>query len=126
MRATVSGRPVWHDGPVPAPQHCPSPRELDDLELLLTAHSPPAPLRRLRPGHHPGPPRRAGRRAERSSWSTPRASLSLSTPPSRSARWPPRLGPFRRLHLSPTEVREQYAGALTVPVAAPLTVPDLD
>ena len=35
MRATVSGRPVWHDCPVPAPQYCPSPRELDDLELLL-------------------------------------------------------------------------------------------
>ena len=36
MRATLSGRPVWHDCPVPAPQYCPSPRELDDLELLLS------------------------------------------------------------------------------------------
>ena len=30
------GPAVWHDCPVPAPQHCPSPRELDDLELLLS------------------------------------------------------------------------------------------
>ena len=29
-------RPVWHHGPVPAPQYCPTPRELDDLELLLS------------------------------------------------------------------------------------------
>ena len=30
------GRRVWHDCPVPGPQYCPSPRELDDLELLLS------------------------------------------------------------------------------------------
>ena len=29
-------RPVWHDCPVPAPQYCPTQRELDDLELLLS------------------------------------------------------------------------------------------
>ena len=37
---------------------------------------PPHHVRRLRPGHHPGPPGRAGRRPRRSSWSTPRASRS--------------------------------------------------
>ena len=36
MRRTLSGSPFWHHCPVPAPQHCPSPRELDDLELLLS------------------------------------------------------------------------------------------
>ena len=36
MRVTVPARPVWHDCPVPAPQYCPSPRELDDLELLIS------------------------------------------------------------------------------------------
>ncbi len=38
----------------------------------------------------------------------------------------PAYGPFRRLHLTPAQVREQYAGALTVPVAAPLTGHDLE
>ena len=59
---------------MPAPQHCPTPRELDDLELLVTgaprpAHrastSPAARSRSTLP--------RAGRGRRRSSWSTPRA-----------------------------------------------------
>jgi sulfate adenylyltransferase len=36
-------------------------------------------------------------------------------------------GAFRRLYLSPSQVREQYGpGTLTVPVAGPLTEPDLE
>jgi sulfate adenylyltransferase len=116
---------------VPAPQYCPTPRELDDLELLLSGALAPRttydvsdpgvtlalpaelvdapeielvdpeglPLARYEPG--------AG---------SPAPLVPLSHPA---------YGPFRRLHLTPTQVRLEYAGALTVPVAAPLTDEDL-
>jgi sulfate adenylyltransferase len=124
----VSGRGVWHDCPVPAPQYCPSPRELDDLELLLSGALAP----RTTFDHDPSDP-----------------GITLALPPELAdaaevelvdpegfplARWTPAAlaplahpayGPFRRLHLTPAQAREQYAGALTVPVAAPLTDADL-
>ena len=115
--------------PVPAPQHCPSPRELDDLELLLSGALAP---RTNFDVSDPGitlalPPELAGRR-RRSSWSTPRACRWRCGHPQRAhpARARPTYGPFRRLHLTPAEAREQYDGALLVPVAAPLTDDDLD
>ena len=148
MRATVSGRAVWHDCPVPGPQYCPSPRELDDLELLLAGALAPRttfdvsdpgitlalpaeladapavelvdpeglPLARLSVAVEPGSPSVVEERG--TSVSKPQRQLTpLSTPA---------YGPFRRLHLTPAQVREQYAGALTVPVAAPLTAQDLE
>jgi sulfate adenylyltransferase len=116
---------------VPAPQYCPTPRELDDLELLLSGALAPRttydvsdpgvtlalpaelvdapeielvdpeglPLARYEPGG-----------------GSPSPLVPLSHPA---------YGPFRRLHLTPTQVRQEYAGALTVPVAAPLTDEDL-
>ncbi|MET0998149.1 MAG: adenylyl-sulfate kinase [Marmoricola sp.] len=127
---------------MPAPQYCPTPRELDDLELLLSGAL--APLTAFHDPSDPGvtlalPPEVAdapevdlvdpeglplaryvlgGRAAsEASDQSRPRHLIALSTPA---------YGPFRRLHLTPAQVHEQYAGALTVPVAAPLTVDDLE
>jgi sulfate adenylyltransferase len=105
---------------VPAPQLCPSPRELDDLELLLSGGYAPrdrfdevvtlaAPEGELELVDPEGLPL-AHRAADG-------ALRPLSTPSH---------GPFRRLHLTPTEVRARYAGALTVPVAGPLTDADVE
>jgi sulfate adenylyltransferase len=101
------------------PQLCPSPRELDDLELLLsgaygpryrfddvvTLEAPGGDLELVDPEGLP-----LARRAADGSLTA----LSL-----------PSHGPFRRLHLTPAEVRDRYADALTVPVAGPLTTADL-
>ena len=38
----------------------------------------------------------------------------------------PEFGPFRRLYLSPAQVRERHPGATAVPVAGPLTRKDLE
>src|SRR6187431_913974 len=138
MRATVSGRPVWHDCPVPAPQYCPNPRELDDLELLLAGALAP---RTTFDVSDPGvtlalPAELADAPAVElvDPEGLPLALLSVEergTSVSKPHRQltplaTPAYGPFRRLHLSPAQVRQQYAGALTVPVAAPLTAADLD
>ncbi len=132
------GRRVWHDCPVPGPQYCPSPRELDDLELLLSGALAPqttfddphagAVTLTLPPELEDAPevelvdpeglPLAAYSIVEgrATSVSGPRTLTALSTPSH---------GPFRRLQLTPTQVHEQYAGALTVPVAGPLTDGDL-
>jgi sulfate adenylyltransferase len=105
---------------VPVPQLCPSPRELDDLELLLsgayaprdrfddvvTLDAPDGELELVDPEGLP-----LARRA------TDGTLTALSHPSH---------GPFRRLHLTPAQVRERYADALTVPVAGPLTDADLE
>ncbi|MCW2782089.1 MAG: cysC [Marmoricola sp.] len=112
---------------MPEPQHCPSPRELDDLELLLggglaplTSFSTDGPITLALPADAP-----------------PAGTLELVDPeglPLARVELPggvltaladPSHGPFRRLHLTPAQVRSQYAGALSVPVAAPLTHSDL-
>ena len=129
---------------MPAPQYCPSPRELDDLELLLSGALAPRttfdalehdvsdpgvtlalpaeladapevvlvdpegfPLARYVPG---------GRAASEASGQSRPGLTPLAHPA---------YGPFRRLHLTPVQVHEQYAGALTVPVASPLTDRDI-
>ena len=111
---------------MPAPQYCPSPRELDDLELLLNGGLAP-----LRTFEEEGPVR-LHRPVELAGADTvelvdpeglPLARLTASELSALSA---PSHGPFRRLHLSPDEVRAQHPGALTVPVAGPLTKGDLE
>lgn len=101
-----------------SPQICPSQRELDDLELLLSGALAPQtnfddrvtlavdsddveivdpeglPLARLRGGELTGLAR-------------------------------PAYGPFRSLHLTPAEVAERWPSRVVVPVAAPLTESDL-
>jgi sulfate adenylyltransferase len=105
---------------VPVPQLCPSPRELDDLELLLsgayaprdrfdevvTLEAPDGDLELVDPEGLP---------------LAHRAADGTLTPLSR-----PSHGPFRRLYLTPAQVRDRYADALTVPVAGPLTDADLE
>jgi sulfate adenylyltransferase len=110
---------------VPAPQFCPSPRELDDLELLLNGAF--APQRRF---EDDGPVRLVLPEELRDAAAVdlvdpeglPLATVSASglTPLGS-----PSHGPFRRLHLSPAEVQARHPGALTVPVAGPLTEADL-
>ena len=120
------------DSTMPWPQHCPSARELDDLELLGT--SALAPLTRF---GEPGSvvtlelPSAVAAAAEQAGGvelvdpeglplarvAVPGGELETLTQP--------QYGPFRRLYLSPAQVREQYAGRTVVPVAAPLTTADL-
>ena len=113
---------------MPAPQYCPSPRELDDLELLLSGAL--APLTTY---------------DEQVTLSLPEGlaavvadggTVELVDPEglplasySREGLLPlatPAYGPFRRLHLGPAEARREHAGAAVVPVSGPLTEPDLD
>src|ERR1700712_2331571 len=126
MRPTVTAAGVWHDCPVPGPQYCPTPRELDDLELLLSGALAP---RTTFDVSDPGitlalPPELADAR-EVELVDPEGLPLAQWTPTSLTPLSVPAYGPFRRLHLTPAEVRERYAGALTVPVAAPLTEDDL-
>jgi sulfate adenylyltransferase len=111
----------------PVPQHCPTPRELDDLELLST-----------------------GALAPTSSFNEPGSPVTLGLPPALAEAGAVELvdpeglplavvrtdtedgweveslthaqyGPFRRLYLTPAEARERYAGRTFVPVTDALT-----
>ncbi len=129
--------------PAPAPQHSPSPRELDDLELL--SHGVFG-----RPGRFGGqggsvtlslPPEVAATDAGEVELVDPegvplaRVRVEATYPvgaltgvegevtPLQHSEY----GAFRRLYLSPDEVRtESPEGTVTVPVAGPLTEQDLD
>jgi len=109
---------------VPA-QFCPSPRELDDLELLLngglaplTTFSADGLVRLALPDELTG----AGEIELVDPEGLPLARLDADglTPLGATS-----YGPFRRLHLGPAETRAAHPDALTVPVAAPLTAQDL-
>jgi sulfate adenylyltransferase len=111
----------------PTAQHCPTPRELDDLELLST-----------------------GALAPTTSFNEPGSAVTLSLPPeltdaaevelvdpeglplalvstSSTGEWAVKplthaqYGPFRRLYLTPDQARQQYAGHTFVPVTDGLT-----
>ncbi|WP_435745277.1 adenylyl-sulfate kinase [Nocardioides sp. SYSU DS0663] len=116
-----------------APQHCPSPRELDDLELLVTGGL--APLTRF---DEPGspvtltlPPEVAGAAADAGAVELvdpeglPLARVSVpdgAIEPLTHVQY----GPFRRYYLSPGQVREAYAGRTFVPVTDAPTQAQLD
>jgi sulfate adenylyltransferase len=130
-----------------APQHAPSPRELDDLELLT--HGALAPLDGFEgPGglvtlHVPkdvaAEAERAGALELVDPEGVPLATVDVDstydttvdgsvgvagpvTPINHNE-----FGAFRRLYLSPTQVQERYGDrAVTVPVAGPLTVGDVE
>jgi sulfate adenylyltransferase len=116
--------------PVPsqaAPQHHPTPRELDDLELLTMGAL--APVRRF---NEPGsqvtlqlPPEliEAGAVELVDPEGLPLAVVRTDT----EGGWevepltPAQHGPFRRLYLAPAQVREQHAGRTFVPVTDALS-----
>ena len=128
----------------PAPQHCPSPRELDDLELLahgvfgLAGFEGPGGAVTLRV---PSSVAQQGLDAGAIELVDPEG-LPLSRVEV-SATYDAgggqvgisgdvhslshhEFGPFRRLHLSPAEVRQTYdVKTVTVPVAGPLSEEDL-
>jgi len=112
---------------VPTPQHCPTPRELADLELLTGGALAP-----LTGFNQPGSPLTlelpeglVGLDVELvDPEGLPLATLHPdgSVEPLTHAQH----GPFRRLHLSPAQVRERYAGATFVPVVDALTEDEID
>jgi sulfate adenylyltransferase len=112
---------------VPTPQHCPSPRELADLELLTGGALAP-----LTGFNEPGSPVTlalpddlVGREVELvDPEGLPLARLHEDG--SVQALAGAAHGPFRRLHLTPGQVREQYAGATFVPVVDALTEGELE
>ncbi len=111
---------------MPTPQHCPSARELDDLELLLSGAL--APLENFDvsdPGITLSLPPELADATEVELVDPEGLPLALWTPERLTALATPAYGPFRRLHLTPAEARRTYDGALVVPVAAPLTDQDL-
>jgi sulfate adenylyltransferase len=134
MRRTLQNR-QWQDCPVPtspAPQHCPDARELDDLELLVTGALAP-----VHGFNEPGSPVTltlpVGLADEPEVELVDPEGLPLArVSTGQDGGWPvtpvthAQFGPFRRLYLNPTQVREQYAGSTFVPVADALTEGELD
>jgi sulfate adenylyltransferase len=128
------------------PQHAPSPRELDDLELLshgvlapLTGFEGPDGLVTLHvPQAVAAAAREAGALELVDPEGVPLATVDVAstydvseTQAGIAGEVVPiahnEFGAFRRLHLSPRQVREQYGDrAVTVPVAGPLTTEDLE
>jgi sulfate adenylyltransferase len=126
------------------PQHCPTPRELDDLELLSHGvlgpdgfQGPDGTVTLQVPAAVADTARTAGALELVDPEGLPLARVAVArtyeadglvgiegpvTPLAHAE-----FGPFRRLHLSPARVREQYdESTVTVPVAGPLTEDDLD
>lgn len=105
-------------------QHCPTPTELDDLELLVSGAY--APLTRF---NEPGSAVRLAlpEGATEAELVDPeglplaRVGADGSLEPLTHAQY----GPFRRLRLTPAQVREQHAGATFVPVTDALSDAEL-
>ena len=115
------------------PQFCPTPRELDDLELLIAgAFAPTSGF------GEPGSPITLELPAAIEAAATEAGVVELVDPeglPLARVHWPAgtvaplkraQYGPFRRLYLTPAEVRARYAGRRVVPVADALTEADLE
>jgi len=129
--------------PVPIPQHCPTPRELDDLELLVhgtfgvDGFEGPDGLATLAvPGDVAEAAEQAGGLELVDPEGLPLARMEVASTYDCGTLVGVtgtvvglahhEFGAFRRLYLSPAQVLERYdASALTVPVAGPLTVDDL-
>ncbi len=115
--------------PRPVPQHCPTQTELDDLELLTSGALAPtnafnewgSPVTLTLPEDLAG--------AETVELVDPEGlPLARVTPATGAVEslTPAQHGAFRRLHLSPEQVRQRYAGATFVPVDDALTTGQID
>ena len=111
------------------PQHHPSPRELDDLELLttgavhpLTAFNAPGSVLTL---DLPGDLATADEVELVDPEGLPLARVVPATGEV-TALTHAQYGPFRRLYLTPKQVREQHAGRTVVPVTDALTATQLE
>jgi sulfate adenylyltransferase len=112
---------------VPTPQHCPTPRELADLELLTGGAFAP-----ITGFNQPGspvtldlPPGLAGQEVELvDPEGLPLARLAPDG--GVEALTHAQHGPFRRLHLTPAQVRSGHAGATFVPVVDALTEGEIE
>ena len=115
-----------------APAYFPTPRELDDLELLVNGALPDPRF------NAPGSPVTLTLPAGVAEVAAAAGAVEIVDPeglPLASVAWPggevtplktPAYGPFRRLHLTPAQTQERYAGRTFVPVTAPLTYEHLD
>ena len=114
--------------PPAVPQHCPTPRELDDLELLVSGalhptqryDEPASPVTLSLPPAVEAEAREAGQVELVDPEGLPLARVSLpggEIEPLTHAQF----GPFRRLYLSPAVARERLAGRTFVPVVDALT-----
>ncbi len=114
------------------PQHCPTPRELDDLELLVSGALAP-----LRAFNVAGSPVTLDLPAELAAAATielvdpeglPLATGSREADGSLSVMslTDMQYGPFRRYYLTPAQVRSEHAGRTVVPVSGPLTDSQLE
>ena len=105
-------------------QHCPTPTELDDLELLVSGAYAPS-TRFNEPGSAVtlALPEGATEAELVDPEGLPLARVGAdgSLEPLTHAQY----GPFRRLHLTPAQVREQHAGATFVPVTDALSDAEL-
>ncbi|WP_017932990.1 adenylyl-sulfate kinase [Nocardioides sp. Iso805N] len=109
-----------------APQFNPTPRELDDLELITHGALDG-------PFNAPGSVVTLTLPDDVAAAATEAGEVELVDPeglPLARVSWPagdvtplgtPAYGPFRRLYLTPAQVQEQYAGRTFVPVTGPLT-----
>ncbi|MCY7395963.1 MAG: adenylyl-sulfate kinase [Nocardioides sp.] len=112
----------------PVPQHCPTPRELDDLELLLSGALTP-----WRGFNQPGSPVTLTLPADLVARAESAGVVELVDPeglPLASMTWPAgeltglgaaEHGPFRRLQLTPAQARARHAGRTWVPVTDALS-----
>lgn len=117
----------------PVPQHCPTPVELDDLELLTSGA-----LGELRAFNQPGSPVTLALPESVAAEARAVGAVELVDPeglPLARVSWPAgvvdplthaQFGPFRELALTPAAYRQQYAGRTVVPVSDPLTSGQLD
>jgi sulfate adenylyltransferase len=117
----------------PVPQHCPTPVELDDLELLASGA-----LGDLRAFNQPGSPVTLTLPEVVSAEARSVGAVEIVDPeglPLARVSWPegvvdplahPEYGPFRELMLTPAAYRERYAGRTVVPVSDPLDATQLD
>ena len=115
------------------PQYCPSPRELDDLELLTTGalspivgfNEPGSPVTLSLPDDVRGAAESSGGVELVDPEGLPLARVSVpggAVEPLTHAQY----GPFRRYYLSPQQVREKHPGRTVVPVVDALSEQHLE